>query len=130
MEYFTTAEQEQAFQHRYQKRWEQEQDRIRSSRFRAPGHQEIQEDDRMFFVEPDGSVYLGEVKPDTLCPTYPHPGGKCYEVDPLFLREVQAFTQHHSRYMVVFRMDKGYSHRSGVYPARMVSENEELVLEE
>lgn len=130
MDYFTTSEQEEVFKKRYQKRWEQEQDRIRMSRYGVPGQVTIQEDDRIFFVEPDGSIYLGEVRPDRVCPLHYVVGGNSYGIDPLFMREVQEFTQRNSRYMVVFTIRKGYSHRAGIYPVRMVSEKEEIVLEE
>lgn len=130
MDYFTTFKQEQVFRERYQKRWEQEQDRIRMNRYRNPGQPSIQEEDRIFFVEPDGSVYLGEVKPEAICPPYSMEGGNAYGVDPVFMREVHEFTQRNPRYMVVFTMRKGYSYRAGIYPARMVSDKEEVILEQ
>lgn len=131
MEYITTAEQEQPFQERYQQRLATEQDRIRMAHHRAPGspYQEIQEEDRSFFVEP-GAVYLGEVKPGAECPLVRTEGGTVYEVDPIFLGEVQAFVQRHVRYMVVFQMRRDYSQRSRVYPARMIADGEELCLED
>ena len=130
MEYFTSVEQEHIFRARFQKRWEQQQDSIRTSRYRVPGYQELQEEDRIFFVEPDGSIYLGEVHPNTICPCYPMAGGSTYGVDPMFISEVQEFTQRHNRYMIIFRMCKEYSRKAGIYPARMITDTEECVLEE
>lgn len=130
IDYFTSPEQEQVFKARYQKRWEQEQDRVWMNRHRLQSPLVVQEEDRIFFVEPDGSVYLGEVKPENLCPCHPMVGGHSYGVDPMFIREVHEFTARHRRYMVVFEMRKGYYYRAGIYPARIVSENEEIILEE
>jgi len=129
MEYLTSPEQEQRFYSRYQERLAAEQDRIRNHRERISPRLELQEEDRYFFVE-DGVTYLGEVKPGAECPLAPVEGGARYEVDPLFLQEVQRFVQRHSRYMIVFQMRRGYSRRAGVYPARMVAEEEELFLED
>ena len=129
MEYFTTAEQERAFRLRYQKRWEQEQDRVRTSLFRVV-RRELQEQDRIFFVEPDGSVYLTEVNPNNLCPCHPVDGGNTYVMDDTFLGEVQDFTRRHSRFMIVFYMCREYSRKANIFPARMIAENEELILED
>ena len=131
MEYFTTAEQEQVFRQNYQQRLAAEQDRLRGRLHRTSSspRQEIQEEDRYFYVEPEG-VYGGEVKPGAECPLHRVEGGGVYEVDPLFLREVQEFVQRHSRYMIVFHIRRDYSQRAGVYPARMVADQEELVLED
>ena len=130
IDYFTSPEQEQAFKIRYQKRWEQEQDLLWMNRHRNHNPHPVQEEDRVFFVEPDGFVYLGEVKPENLCPCHLVVGGKSYGIDPMFLREAHRFIARHDRYMVVFQMRKGYHSRAGIYPTRMVSENEEIVLEE
>ena len=130
IDYFTSPEQEQAFKARYQKRWEQEQDLLWMNRHRIQSSRMIEEEDRVFFVEPDGSVYLGEIKPENLCPHHLMVGGKSYGVDPMFLREAHEFIARHNRYMVIFQMKKGYHYRAGIYPARMISENEEIVLEE
>jgi hypothetical protein len=132
MEYFTTPEQEAYLQALYREQLEQEQDRIRAVRvissFVSP--RPLTPPDRMFFVEPDGHIYLGEIKPEKECPHHRMVGGGSYEVDAFFLREVQDFTQRNERYMIVFTMRKGYSSHAGVYPARMVSDTEEMVLEE
>ena len=135
MEYFTTPEQESRLHREYQQRLDQEQDRLRMIRARStcvslspppfPSHP-----DRLFFVEPDGHMYLGEIKPENECPHHPIAGGAYYGVDDLFLREVQSFTARHSRYVVIFQMRKGYSSRAGIYPARMVCDTEELILED
>lgn len=133
MEYITSAEQEQRFHARHQERLYTEQDRLRNLRDRASPHQGrtgIQEEDRRFFVEADGTVYLGEVNPGAECPLVLSEGGAMYTVDPLFLREVDGFVRRNPRYMIVFHMRKGYSRRAGVYPARMVAEGEELFLED
>jgi hypothetical protein len=130
MEYFTTPEQEEIFRERYRQRLATAQDRIRLSRG-APGspRQEIQEEDRRFFVESEG-VFLGEARSGTECPLIRMEGGGTYEVDPIFLQEVQSFVQRHPRYMIVFQLRRGYSRRAGVYPAQMIAEDEELCLED
>jgi hypothetical protein len=130
MEYLTSAEQEQVFNHRYQKRWEQEQDSLRTSMFRVKERKELQEEDRIFFVEPDGNVYLNTIGHNNICPQHHVMGGKVYIVDPMFIREVQEFTRRHQRYMIVFSMRKEYSNKAGVFPARMVTEHEDIELEE
>lgn len=130
MEYYTTAEKEQILRDSYQRRLMAEQDRIRNIHCRIPGVplQRIQEEDRRFFVEPDG-VYFGEVKLENKCPEVHMEGGRTYEIDPIYLDEVQAFVQRHSRYMVIFHIRQGYSHRAGVYPARMIANEDEIWLE-
>ena len=134
MEYFTTPEQEDRLRTIYQHRMDEEQDRLRlarscSHRFStSPRH--LSPPDRLFFVEPDGHVYLGEVKPENECPHHPMEGGSSYGVDALFLREVQVFTARPERYMVIFQIRKGYSPHSGIYPARMICDTEEMVLED
>lgn len=132
MEYFTSKEQELQIAERYRKRMEEEQDRIRHSLYRSLGgaRQEIQEEDRIFFVEPDGNVYLGEVRPEMICPKYCVEGGACYGVDSMFLREVQEFVQRHSQYVTIFHIKRGYSRQAGIFPARMVANQEELMLED
>ena len=130
MEYFTSKEQELQIAERHRKRIEQEQDRVRHSLYRQLTRQEIEEEDRIFFVEPDGSVYLGEVRPDTICPIHSMDGGGYYGVDSMFLREVQEFVQHHRQYVVIFHIRRGYSYCAGIYPARMVADQEELMLED
>ncbi len=129
MEYFTSPEQELSFRVRYQKRWEDEQDRLRSLIHRQQATARIQEEDRIFFVEPDG-IYLGEVHPSTRCPPTQQVGGWSYGVDPIFIREVLDFTRRHSQYVVIFHMCRDYSRRAGIFPARMVADGEELVLED
>lgn len=131
MEYFTFPEQEEPLRGRYRQRLATEQDRIRTNSRHSHGspRQMIQEEDRHFFVEPTG-IYFGEVKPGNECPLVRKEGGGVYEVDPMFLQEVQTFVQRHPRYMIVFQMRRGYSQRAGVYPARMIAENEELCLED
>lgn len=132
MEYFTTPEQESRLHALYRQQQEQEQDRIRSARiissFISP--RVFTPPDRIFYVEPEGHIYLGEIKPENECPHHLMQGGASYEVDSLFLREVQEFTRRNERYVVLFTMRKGYSSYAGVYPARMISDKEELVLEE
>ena len=130
MEYFTSITQEQEFNARFTKRYENLQDSVRMCRFPTPGQRELQEEDRVFFVEPDGSIYLGEVQPKMICPCYPVTGGTTYGIDPLFIGEVQDFIQRNHRYMIVFRMCKKYSRKAGIYPARIVSDMEEVMLEE
>lgn len=132
MEYFTSKEQEFLFSEGYRNRMEKEQDRLRYSLYRHMGgtRQEIQEDDRMFFVEPDGNIYLGAVKPERICPRHKMDEGMCYEVDSMFLREVQEFVQRHPSYVVIFNIKRGYSRHAGVFPARMVADHEELILED
>ena len=130
MEYFTSKEQESQFTERYRKRVEQEQDRIRFSFYRIQSgtSQEIPEDDRIFFVEQDG-VYMGEVKPENKCPSYLMEGGAYYGIDNVFLQEATTFIQHHSRYVVIFHIKRGYSRHAGIFPARMIAEQEEIMLE-
>jgi len=128
MDYFTSREQEAFLREAYEARWREEQDRHRMRRHRVEIHRPPQEQDRIFFVE-EGVVYLGEVHPTTLCPHSSVAGGGCYGIDYQYMDNVQRFIQRHSRYMVVFTMDRGYSYRSGIYPARMVADGEELVLE-
>lgn len=131
MEYFTSKEQELIIEERYRKKIEQEQDRIRNSLFRyyEVKRYEPEEEDRIFFVEPCGNVYLGEVKEKNKCPTHHVQGGRCYEIDSIFLKDVQEFVRNHSRYVIIFRIRKGYSYRAGIYPARIVSDDNELILE-
>ncbi len=132
MEYFTTPEQEAHLQAMYRRQQEQEQDRLRASRVISSliTARPLLQPDRIFFVEPEGHVYLGEIKPENECPHHLMNGGAMYGVDSLFLREVQEFTSRNARYAVIFTIRKDYSTHAGIYPARMVSDTEELVLEE
>jgi hypothetical protein len=132
MEYFTSKEQEEKIAERYRKRMEQEQDRIRNSLYRHRGgmRQDLQEEDRIFFVESDGNVYLGEIKPENLCPPCLMEGGSWYGVDTIFLREVNDFVRHHSQYVVIFHIKRGYSHQASIFPARMIADQDELMLED
>lgn len=135
MEYFTTPEQEGRLQREYQQRLDQEQDRLRMIRTRSTcvslsPPPLSSPPDRLFFVEPDGRIYLGEIKPENECPHHSMEGGACYGLDALFLREIQSFTARHSGFVVIFQMRKGYSSRAGIYPARMVCDTEELIVED
>lgn len=129
MDYYTTAEQELEIKERYRVRYEKEQDRLRGSLHRV-GAVQPREEDRMFFVEEDGRVYLGEVKPERLCPMAPVPGGGSYGVDFMFVREVEEFLKRNKKYVVTFEMRRNYSHRAGIYPARLTSAEEEFVAED
>jgi hypothetical protein len=132
MEYFTSPEQEARLHAIHRQQVEQEQDRIRTTRFISSftTPRPIPPSPRIFFVEPEGHVYFGEIKPENECPHHLMAGGASYGVDALFLREVQDFTRRNERYMIVFTLRKEYSYRAGIYPARMVSDKEELLLEE
>ena len=132
MEYFTTPEQEARLQAMYRRQQEQEQDSLRASRAISSivTARPLLHPDRIFFVEPEGHIYLGESKPENECPHHLMAGGAMYGVDSLFLREVQEFTGRNARYAVIFTIRKEYSPYAGIYPARMVSDTEELVLEE
>lgn len=130
MDYFTSREQEAFLREMYETRWRDEQDRHRMRRHRVDVHRPPQEQDRIFFVEGDGSVYLGEVHPHTKCPDSAVAGGGCYGIDYRYMERVQQFIQQHPHYMVVFTMERGYSYRSGIYPARMVADGEEMWLRE
>jgi hypothetical protein len=116
----------------FREQCEQEQDRYRASRVLGNrlSPRTIVPPLRLFFVEPEGHIYLGEVKPENECPHHLRMGGACYGIDTFFLREVQEFTARHERYMVIFTMKKDYSPYAGIYPARMVSDTEEILLEE
>jgi len=129
MDYYTTAQQESEFKERYQHRLIQEQDRMRGSLYKVSSSP-IREEDRIFIVESDGRVYLGEVKPERECPIHPVAGGGSYGVDFMFAREVEIFLKKNKSYAVTFEMRRNYSHRVGIYPARMTSNDEELVLED
>jgi|LauGreDrversion4_2_1035121.scaffolds.fasta_scaffold117026_3 hypothetical protein len=128
MDYYTTAEQESEMQERYQRRCDQEQDRMRGSLYRVAST--IKEEDRIFFVEEDGRIYLGEIHPKRECPIGQVTGGGSYGVDFMFVREVEEFLKRSKRYVVIFQMRRDYSTRAGIYPARMISADEELMLEE
>lgn len=134
MEYFTSPEQESRLRAEHENRLHQEQDRLRMVRSRSTFTSllpvPLSPPDRHFFVEPDGHVYLGEVKPENECPHHLMVGGSVYGVDTLFLREVHAFTARHERYMIVFQMRKDYSSYARIYPARMICDTEELILED
>lgn len=127
MDYYTTAKQENELEEKYRLRCEREQDRLRGSLYRFRS-QPVKED-RIFFVE-DGKVYLGEVHPDCECPMHPVLGGKTYGIDFMFVREVEEFLKRNTKYVVTFEMRNEYSHRAGIYPARMTSMDEELILDE
>lgn len=129
MDYYTTAEQELEIKERYRIRYEREQDRIRGALHRAP-ITPPKEEDRMFLVEEDGHVYLGEVKPERRCPTGPVPGGGSYGIDFLFAREVEQFLKRNKKYAITFEMRRNYSRSAGIYPARITSMEEELLLED
>lgn len=127
MDYFTSREQEAFLREAYEARRRDEQDKQRMRLHRVEVCHPPQEQDRIFFVEEDG-VYLGLVHPTTKCPDSSVAGGGCYGIDYQYTEKVLEFIQEHPRYMVVFMMEKGYSHRSGIYPAHMVADGEELWL--
>jgi len=129
MEYFTSDSQERILHDAYLQRWREEQDRVRERKYRlqrAPSP--IQEPDRIFFVEPDGRVYLGEVREDRICPSSLPPYGRSYGIDSAYERDVAEFIQRHPRYMVVFSLVPGYSRQAGIHPAQMVADGEELTM--
>jgi hypothetical protein len=128
MDYYTTLEQEREIQERYQARCDQERDRMRGSLYRVASP--VKEEDRIFFVEEDGRVYLGEIHPKRECPMGQVQGGGSYGVDFMFVREVEEFLKRNKRYVVIFEMRRDYSSRAGIYPARMISADEELHLED
>ena len=53
-----------------------------------------------------------------------------YGVDFMFVKEVEGFLKRNKNYVIIFQMKNGYSHRAGIYPARMTSMSEDLVLED
>ncbi len=128
MDYYTSLEQELEIQERYQNRCEKEQDRMRGSLYRVSSP--VREEDRIFFVEEDGRIYLGEIHPKKECPMGQVNGGGSYGVDFMFVREVEEFLKRNKRYVVIFEMRRDYSSRAGIYPARMISADEELILED
>jgi hypothetical protein len=89
----------------------------------------VKEEDRIFFVEEDGRVYLGEIHPKKECPMGHVQGGGSYGVDFMFVHEVEEFLKKNKRYVVIFEMRRDYSSRAGIYPARMISADDELRLE-
>lgn len=134
MEYYTSKEQEEILESKYMEKLMLSQDRIRS--MKNLGKKEfILKPDRLFLVE-NGKVYLERVDPRCECPTKLVQGGKCYEIDYDFINQVQDFVRRHDKYMVVFSIsgrysgEKEYRGGGGIYPARMVADFDELVLED
>ena len=139
MEYYTSEAQEYELNEKYMNKIKERQDQIRGSmNYSSQRHKEYQSiplPDRIFMIE-DDKVYLGQVDEKNLCPQRYVIGGKSYGIDYMFGAEVEKFVMKYKKYMVIFSLSKSsgsgmkYCGGQGAYPARMISDLEELVLED
>jgi len=139
MEYYTTEIQEKNLNEKHMEKIKERQDQIRGSMnyslSRNKQYQFIPPTDRIFIVEND-KVYLGQVDETNICPQRYVIGGKTYGIDNMFGDEVEKFVMRHKKYMVIFSLSSSlgssmkYCGGQGVYPARMVADFEELILED
>ncbi len=139
MEYYTSEAQERELYERYMNKVKEKQDQIQglrlTPRFMPNEYSFIPQPERHFIVE-NGKVYLGQVDDRNKCPDGYVMGGRSYGVDYMFSSEVQKFVAKHNKYMVVFNISgrcngtQKYCGGQGIYPARMVADFEELILED
>jgi hypothetical protein len=139
MEYYTTEEQERGLHEKYMDAVREVQDKIHGGMYsrvqRNREYNYIPQPDRIFYVE-NGKVYLSMIGEKYECPNRYVLGGKCYIVDYSFMVDIQKFVEKHKNYMIIFSISsrygptKEYHAGHGVYPARIVADNEELVLED
>lgn len=139
MDYYTSEAQENELNEKYMKKVRERQDQFNIpislglQKNREPIY--IPEPDRIFIVENE-KVYLGEVNEKNICPQGYVIGGKSYGIDYNFMKEVQEFVGRHKKYMVIFSVSgrygskKKYCGGQGIYPARMIADFEELILED
>jgi hypothetical protein len=139
MEYYTSEAQERELNEIYMNKVKEKQDKIQglrlTPRFMSNEYTFISQPERIFIVE-DQKVYLGQVDEKNRCPTGYTMGGKSYGVDYMFTEDVQKFVKRHNKYMVIFNVSgrcngtKKYCGGQGIYPARMVADFEEIILED
>jgi len=139
MEYYTSEAQERKLYEKYMNKVREKQDQIQglrlTPRFMPNEYTFIPQPERMFIVE-NGKVYLEQVDEINRCPEGHMMGGRSYGIDYMFTTEVQNFLKKHTKYMVIFNVSgccngtKKYCGGQGVYPARMVGDFEELILED
>jgi hypothetical protein len=135
MEYYTSESQERELNERYMAKVRDRQDQIRFSLHKNREVLSIPEPDRIFIIE-DGKVYLEQVDKKTECPQGYVMGGRSYCIDYMFAGDIQRFMGKHKKYMIIFSvsgrfgLSKKYCGGYGVYPARIVGDFEELILED
>jgi hypothetical protein len=135
MEYYTSESQERELNERYMTKVRNRQDQIRCGFYKNKELAYIPESDRIFIVE-DGKVYLEQVDKKKECPQGYVVGGRSYSIDYMFAGEIHRFMEKHKKYMIIFSvsgrfgLSKKYCGGQGVYPARIVADFEELILED
>lgn len=139
MDYYTSEFQERELNEKYMVKVRERQDQIRTPiGFGFQKNQKsiyIPELDRIFIIENE-KVYLGQVDNKNICPQGYVMGGRSYGIDYMFMSKVQEFVKRHKKYMVIFSISGRYdgTHKycggQGIYPARMIADFEELILED
>jgi len=136
MEYYTSESQENELNEKHMNKIKERQDHIyglkNSSLRQNNTYQIISPPDRIFIIEND-KIYLGQVDEKNLCPQSYVIGGRSYGIDNMFGEDVVKFVTRHKKYMVIFSLSNvsgKYCGGLGVYPARMVADFEELILED
>ena len=114
MEYFTSEAYERGLDEEYKKQITKKQAEIDEIQRRTKEIQKytaygyISKQDRVFYVEEDGKVYYGEVKPENECPNKLVSGGKKYILDSNFELYIMEFKNKHKRYIIKFMVDGKY----------------------
>lgn len=139
MDYYTSESQERELNEKYMVKVKEIQDQNRVPiGFGLQKNRKftyIPEPDRIFIIENE-KVYLGQVDEKNICPQGYIMGGRSYGIDYMFMNEVQEFVKRHKKYMVIFNVSgrydgtKKYCGGQGIYPARMIADFEELILED
>ena len=139
MEYYTSDTQEKELYEKYMNKVKEKQNQFQGLRFTprfiSNEYSFIPQLERIFIVE-NGKVYLGQVDDKNICPESCVIGGKSYGVDYMFGTEVQKFVEKHKKYMIIFNVSgrcngkERYCGGQGIYPARMIADFEELILED
>ncbi len=134
MEYFTSEAQEKAFNEKYNDLLYKEQDRLRYSSNKYI--YKVPQLERRFYVE-NKNIYLGKVDKSCICPKEQVIGGKKYVVDYSFYDDICNFIKKYNKYMIIFypsgryyHLNKRYTTYMGEMPAVIISENDEIILDD
>jgi hypothetical protein len=134
MDYFTSEAQEKAFNEKYNEILYREQDRLRYCLNKKIYN--IPEIERRFYVENE-KIYLGKIHESCICPNKYVQGGRQYSIDSSFYNDICNFIKRNKKYMIIFfpsgryyNLNKKYKSNMGELPAIIISNNEEIILED